>query len=91
MRRRGWARWATVVAGSLLGVTALAGLGDWIRALMRSRTHGWMVAAERVAVDLITPVLFLAISVGVVVLLMTPASRRDFQSSSQPPAGTNGR
>ena len=91
MRRRGWARWAAVVACSLFGVTALVGLVDWIQALTRSRAHGWMVTAERVAVDLITPVLFLAISVGVIVLLMTPATRRDFRSSRQPPAGTNGR
>ena len=81
LRRRGWARWAAVVACSLLGLIALAGLGDWIRALMRSRVDGWGVPAERVAVDLATPVLFLAISVGVIALLMTPATRRDFQSS----------
>jgi hypothetical protein len=31
LRRRGWARWAAVVACSLLGVTALAGLPDWIK------------------------------------------------------------
>jgi hypothetical protein len=92
LRRRGWARWAAVVACSLLGVTALAGLADWIQALMSSRAHGRApVPAERVAVDLVTPVLFLAISVGVIVLLLAPASRRDFRSSSQPPAGTNGR
>jgi hypothetical protein len=40
MRRHGWARWAAVVAYSLVGVTALAQLVDWIRALVRSRTHG---------------------------------------------------
>jgi hypothetical protein len=91
VRRRGWTRWAAVVACSLLGVTALAGLADWIRALMRSRAHGWAVPAERVAVDLFTPVLFLAISIGVIVLLMTPTTSRDFLSSRQPPAGTNGR
>jgi hypothetical protein len=90
--RRGWARWAAVVAFSLLAITALAGLVDWIEALMRSRADGrWPIPAERVAVDLATPVLFLAISVGVIVLLMTPATRRDFRSSRQPPAGTNGR
>jgi hypothetical protein len=88
LHRRGWARWAAVVAYSLLGVTALAGLADWVRALQRSRAHGWAVPAERVALDLATPVLFLAISVGVVVLLMTPASSRDFRSSRQPPAAT---
>jgi spore maturation protein SpmB len=81
LRRRGWARWAAVVACSLLGLIALAGLGDWIRALLRSRADGWGIPAERVAVDLATPMLFLAISVGVVALLMTPATRRDFQSS----------
>jgi hypothetical protein len=69
------------MACSLLGLIALAGLGDWIRALMRSRVDGLGVPAERVAVDLATPVLFLAISVGVVALLMTPATRRDFQYS----------
>jgi hypothetical protein len=90
--RRGWARWAAVVAFSLLGITALAGLVDWIGALMRWRADGrWPIPAERVAVDLATPVLFLAISVGVVVLVMTPATRRDFRSSRQAPAGTNGR
>jgi hypothetical protein len=81
LRRRGWARWAAVVACSLLGLIALAGLGDWTRALLRSRADGWGVPAERVAVDLATPALFLAISVGVVALLMTPATKRDFQSS----------
>jgi hypothetical protein len=92
LRRRGWARWAAVVAFSLVGVTALAGLVDWIKTLMSWRAHGWgPVTAEVVAVDLVTPVLFLAISVGVIVLLMTPATRRDFRSSRQPPAGTNGR
>jgi hypothetical protein len=90
--RRGWARWAAVVAYSLLGITALAGLVDWTGALMRSRADGqWPIPAARVAVDLATPVLFLAISVGVIALLMTPATSRDFQSSRQPPAGTNGR
>ena len=92
MGRRGWARWAAVVAFSLLGVTALAGLVDWIGALMQSRADGqWPVPAEVVAVDLMTPVMLLAISVGVIVLLMTPAARRDFQSSRQPLADTNGR
>jgi hypothetical protein len=147
VRRRGWARWAAVVAFSLLGVTALAGLVDWIAPvddqatsgpagtaptapttpeaatgapatqatagapatpvpaasepaatqattdapatgmLMRSRARGWGPAP----IDLVTPVLFLAISVGVILLLMTPATRRDFRSSGQPLAGTNGR
>jgi hypothetical protein len=86
VRRR---RWAAVVACSLLGVTALAGLVDWIGALVRSRTHGWGWGPE--PIDLVTVVLFLAVSVGVVVLLMTPATSRDFQSSRQPPAATNGR
>jgi hypothetical protein len=81
LRRRGWARWAAVVACSLLGLIALAGLGDWTRALLRSRVDWWGVPAERVAVDLTTPALFLAISVGVVALLMSPATKRDFQSS----------
>ena len=87
VRRRGWARWAAVVACSLLGVTALAGLVDWIGALVRSRAHGWGPAP----IDLVTAVLVLAVSVGVVMLLMTPATSRDFRSSRQPPAGTNGR
>ena len=85
VRRRGWARWAAVVAFSLLGVTALAGLADWTGALVRSRAHGWVVAAERVAVDLATPALFLAISAGVVVLLLRPATRRDFQATRRGP------
>jgi hypothetical protein len=41
LRRRGWARWTAVMACSLLGITALTGLVDWIRALMLSRAHGW--------------------------------------------------
>jgi hypothetical protein len=88
VRRRGWARWAAVVAFSLVGITALVQLVDWIRALVRSRTTGGWGPAP---IDLVTQVLFLAISVGVVVLLMTSATSRDFQSSRQPPAGTNGR
>jgi hypothetical protein len=88
MRRRGWARWAAVVAFSLVGVTALVQLVDWIRAMARSRTTGGWGPAP---IDLVTQVLFLAISVGVVVLLMTSATRRDFQSGRQPPAATNGR
>jgi hypothetical protein len=88
MRRHGWARWAAVVAYSLVGVTALAQLVDWIRALVRSRTHGGWGPAP---IDLVTQVLFLAISIGVVVLLMAPATSRDFQSSRQPPADTNDR
>jgi hypothetical protein len=88
VRRRGWARWAAVVAFSLLGVTALAGLVDWIGALVRSRAYGWGWGPA--PIDLVTAVLFLAVSVGVVVLLMTPATSRDFRSSRQPPAGTNG-
>jgi hypothetical protein len=89
MRRRGWARWAAVVAFSLIGVTALVQLVDWFRALVRSRTHGWGWGPA--PIDLVTQALFLAFSVGVVVLLMTSATSRDFRSSSQPPAGTNGR
>ena len=77
VRRRGWARWAAVVACSLLGVTALGQLVDWIQALVRSRTLGGVGPAP---IDLVTAVLFLAISVGVVVLLMTPATSRDFRS-----------
>jgi hypothetical protein len=88
MRRRGWARWAAVVAFSLVGVTALVQLLDWVRVLVRSRTtEGWGPAP----IDLVTQVLFLAISVAVVVLLRTSATSRDFRSSRQPPAGTNGR
>jgi hypothetical protein len=87
LRRHGWARWAAVVAFSLLGITSLAGLVDWTGALMRSRADGrWPIPAERVAVDLATPVLFLAISIAVIVLLMTPATRRDFRSSRRLPA-----
>jgi MFS family permease len=89
IRRRGWARWVAVVAFSLVGVTALVQLADWIRALVRSRTHGWGWGPE--PIDLVTQVLFLAISIGVVVLLMTSATSRDFQSSRQPPADTYGR
>ena len=89
VRRRGWARWAAVVAFSLVGVTALVQLVDWIRALVRSQAQGWGWGPA--PIDLVTQVLFLAISVGVVVLLMTPATSRDFQSSRQPRAGTNGR
>jgi hypothetical protein len=89
LRRRGWARWAAVVVCSLLGVTALAGLMDWIGALVRSRAHGWGWGPA--PIDLVVAVLFLAVSVGVIVLLMTPATRRDFQSHRQPPAGTDGR
>jgi hypothetical protein len=81
LRRRGWARWAAVVTFSLLGVIALAGLLDWIK--QWPGLPEWRPAP----IDLVTPVLFLAISVGVIVL-MTPATRRDFQSSRQPPAGT---
>jgi MFS family permease len=88
VRRRGWARWAAVVACSLVGVTALVQLVDWVRALARSRAHGGWGPAP---IDLVTQVGFLAISVGVVVLLLTPATSRDFQSSRPPPAGTNGR
>jgi hypothetical protein len=44
--RREWARWAAVVAYSLLGITALAGLVDWTGALMRSRADGqWPIPA----------------------------------------------
>jgi hypothetical protein len=89
VRRRGWARWAAVVVFSLLGVTALTGVVDWIGALVRSRAHGW--AWGPAPIDLVIAVLFLAVSVGVIGLLMTPATRRDFRSSRQPPAGTNGR
>jgi hypothetical protein len=88
VRRRGWARWAAVVAFSLLGVTALVQLVDWIRALVRVRTHGGWGPAP---IDLVTQVLFLAFSVGVIVLLMSPATSRDFRSSGEPLAGTNGR
>jgi len=88
MRRRGWARWAAVVAFSLVGVTALVQLVDWVRALVRSRTTGGWGPAP---IDLVTQVLFLVVSVGVVVLLMTSATSRDFRSSRQSPAGTNGR
>ena len=87
VRRRGWARWAAVVACSLVGVTALAGLVDWIGAFVNSRADGWGPAP----IDMVIAVLFLAISVGVVVLLTTSAASRDFRSSRQPPAGTNGR
>jgi hypothetical protein len=131
VRRRGWARWAAVVAFSLLGVTALAGLVDGIAPvdgqatsgpagtaptapttpeagtgapaptsstqattdapapgmLLRWRARGWGPAP----IDLVTAVLFLAVSVGVVLVLMTPATSRDFRSSRQAPAGTNGR
>jgi hypothetical protein len=41
LRRRGWARWAAVVAFSLIGVTALTGLVEWAGAVARSRASGW--------------------------------------------------
>jgi hypothetical protein len=92
VRRRGWARWAAVVTCSLLGITSLAGLVDWTGAWLGSRADGrWPIPAEVVAVDLVTAVGLLAISIGVIVLLMTPATSRDFRSSRHPPAGTNGR
>ena len=89
LRRRGWARWAAVVAFPLIGVTALTGLVAWAGAVVRSRSSGWGPAPEVVALDLVTPALFLAISVGVMVLLLSPATRRDFQSSRQPPAAAS--
>jgi hypothetical protein len=75
VRRRGWARWTAVVASSLAGVAALVGVADWTAALLRSRTQGWGPPP----IDLVTAALFLLASVGVVVLLLSPASRRDFQ------------
>lgn len=89
LRRRGWARWSAVVAFSLLGVTALVELVDWIGALVRSRAHGWGWGPA--PIDLVTAVLVLAVSVGVIGLLTVPATRQDFRSSRPPPAGTNGR
>ena len=47
VRRRGWARWAAVVACSLLGITSLAGLVDWTGAWLGSRADGrWPIPAE---------------------------------------------
>jgi hypothetical protein len=79
---QGWARWAAAVAFSLLGTTALAGLADWIALFLRTRAGP--TGFEPAPVDLITPLVFLAVCVGVVVLLLTPTTRGDFQSSGQP-------
>jgi hypothetical protein len=83
LRRRGWARWAAVVAFALLGVTALARLVEWTGAFVARRRAGgggWPSSIEG-SIDLVTAVLLLAVSVGVVVLLMTPATSRDFRSA----------
>ena len=53
--------------------------------MVRSQAHGREFPAEWIAVDLAMPALFLAISAGVVVLLLRPATRRDFQAGGQEP------
>ena len=72
----GWGHGAGPAGGLVQGVGALADA---------------RVGVGPAPIDLVTQGLFLAISVGVVVLLMTSATSRDFRSSSQSPAGTNGR
>ena len=61
------------MAFSLLGTTALAGLADWIALFLRTRAGP--IGFEPAPVDLITPLVFLAVCVGVVVLLLTPTTR----------------
>lgn len=80
--RQAWARWAAVVAFSLLGTTALAGLADWIALFLR--TGAGPTGFEPAPVDLITPLVFLAVCVGVVVLLLTPTTRGTSSPGGQP-------
>ena len=67
----------TTTAARLIWLAIAFALGRWLAEGLLNPQMG----LEGVAVDLATPVLFLAISVGVVALLMTPATRRDFQSN----------
>jgi hypothetical protein len=90
-RRQGRLFAQQLAAQPYMGLEGMVWPADWIRALLRSRAHGWAVTAERVAVELATPALFLAISAVIIVLFMTPTTGRDFRSSRPPLAGTNGR
>ncbi|HEX8132772.1 MAG TPA: hypothetical protein VF880_05010 [Actinomycetes bacterium] len=75
LRRRGWARWGAVVGFSLAAVAALSGLLGTVNG----------GAATRPA-ELAPPVVALAVSLAVVVLVLVPATARDFRSAGQPPA-----
>jgi hypothetical protein len=77
--------WMALLPVVLIATGPAGGLDPGVGALADVR--GWGPAP----IDLVTAVLFLAISVGVIVLLVTAATSRDFQSSRLPPGGTNGR
>jgi hypothetical protein len=83
LRRRGWARWAATVACSLGGVVALSWLLHPAAALLH-RLEGPQVQFAPRGTDLIPPGVFLLVSVAVVVLLLVPATGRDFQAGEQP-------
>jgi hypothetical protein len=74
LRRRGWARWATVVGFSLGAVAALSGLLGTVH-----------VGAGIPPAELARPAVALAVSVAVVVLALVPATARDFRSARRPP------
>jgi hypothetical protein len=86
LRRRGWARWGAVVGFSLAAVAALSGVLATARVALEPGVAGQAGAGTSPA-ELVPPVVALVVSVAVVVLVLSPATARDFRRIGQPPPG----
>jgi len=83
LRRRGWARWGAVVGFSLAAVAALSGLMATAGVVLGPGVAG-EAGGARLA-ELVPPVVSLVVSVAVVVLVLLPATARDFRKIGQRP------
>lgn len=84
LRRRGWARWGAVVGFSLAAVAALSGLLATVKVMPEPGIAG-DPRGNRSPAELVPPVASLVVSVAVVVLVLLPATARDFRSTGPPP------
>jgi hypothetical protein len=84
LRRRGWARWAAVVGFSLAAVAALSALLATVKVVLEPDVAG-APGANPPPAELAPPAAALAVSVAVVVLVLLPATARDFRATGPPP------
>jgi hypothetical protein len=84
LRRRGWARWGAVVGFSLAAFAALSGLLATAGVVLEPDVAGEAGGARSLA-ELVPPVVSLVVSVAVVVVVLLPATARDFRKIGQLP------
>jgi hypothetical protein len=84
LRRRGWARWAAVVGFTLAAGAALPALLAAVSVVLEPGVAGHP-GGDVSPAELAPPAAALAVSVAVVVLVLLPATARDFRGAGPPP------